>query len=86
VVYTKVKDTAKLFPNGRSQAVRLPAKYRFDGTEVFIEKDPNTGTLTLSPKPDSSWECFLALRNQTAGLEDFMTRRGDAPPQERDVF
>ena len=31
-------DTAKLFTNGGSQAVRLPKEYRFEGTEVFIKK------------------------------------------------
>ena len=31
-------DTAKLFMTGRSQAVRLPKEYRFDGTEVFIKR------------------------------------------------
>lgn len=31
-------DTAKLFQSGRSQAVRLPKEYRFDGTQVFIKR------------------------------------------------
>ncbi|MEY4258715.1 MAG: hypothetical protein RJA56_1616, partial [Pseudomonadota bacterium] len=38
-----MSQTAKLFINGRSQAVRLPAAYRFDTQEVFIRKDPSTG-------------------------------------------
>jgi antitoxin VapB len=33
-----MRHTAKLFMNGRSQAVRLPAEFRFEGTEVFIER------------------------------------------------
>jgi antitoxin VapB len=37
---------AKLFTNGRSQAVRLPAAYRFDTNEVFIRKDEVTGDLS----------------------------------------
>ena len=41
-------QTAKLFMNGRSQAVRLPAAFRFDGTEVFIRRDPLTGDVILS--------------------------------------
>jgi antitoxin VapB len=32
-------DTAKLFMNGRSQAVRLPKAYRFEGTEVSVRRD-----------------------------------------------
>jgi len=29
-------NTAKIFQNGRSQAVRLPKEFRFDGNEVFV--------------------------------------------------
>lgn len=32
--------TAKLFTNGNSQAVRLPAEFRFEGTEVSVRRDP----------------------------------------------
>ncbi len=81
-----MKQTAKLFPNGRSQAVRLPAKFRFEGTEVFIEKDPATGNLIVSPKPQSSWETFLALREQTDVPAGFMSDRGDGPPQKRETL
>ena len=31
-------DTAKLFPNGNSQAVRLPKEYRFEGEQVYIRR------------------------------------------------
>ena len=44
-------QTAKLFKNGRSQAVRLPAKYRFQGDEVFITKEADR--VILSAKPSS---------------------------------
>lgn len=47
--------TAKLFRNGRSQAVRLPAEYRFEGSEVYVRRDPATGDVILSRRPDS-WE------------------------------
>jgi antitoxin VapB len=50
---------AKLFTNGRSQAVRLPAAYRFDTTEVFIRKDPVTGDVILSRRP-GDWAGFFA--------------------------
>lgn len=40
--------TAKVFRNGRSQAVRIPAEYRFDAEEVFINKIGDT--LLLTPK------------------------------------
>ena len=48
----KMARTAKLFLNGRSQAVRLPAEFRFDGSEVFIRRDPSTGDVILSRRPD----------------------------------
>ena len=38
-----MQRTAKLFRNGRSQTVRLPSEYRFEGSEVFIRQDPTTG-------------------------------------------
>lgn len=41
--------TAKLFRNGRSQAVRLPKEFRFEGTEVQIRRDPQTGEVVISP-------------------------------------
>lgn len=31
-------QTAKLFPNGQSQAVRLPKEYRFEGDRVYIQR------------------------------------------------
>jgi len=43
-------QTAKLFKNGRSQAVRLPAEFRFEGDEVLIRRDPLTGDVILSPR------------------------------------
>jgi antitoxin VapB len=44
--------TAKLFKNGRSQAVRLPKEFRFEGTEVAIRRNPATGEVLLS-EPDA---------------------------------
>jgi antitoxin VapB len=54
-----VPQTAKLFMNGRSQAVRLPAAFRFDATEVFIRRDPETGDVILSRRPPN-WDGFFA--------------------------
>ncbi len=48
-VITNKPRTAKLFRNNRSQAVYLPAKYRFQGDEVFITKE--TERVILSAKP-----------------------------------
>ncbi|HHX50389.1 MAG TPA: AbrB/MazE/SpoVT family DNA-binding domain-containing protein [Clostridia bacterium] len=38
-------DIAKIFMNGRSQAIRLPKEYRLEGSEVYIKKIEDTGTL-----------------------------------------
>jgi antitoxin VapB len=54
-----MSQVAKLFSNGRSQAVRLPAAYRFDTKEVFIRQDAETGDVILSRKP-ATWDDFFA--------------------------
>jgi len=77
--------TAKLFRHGRSQAVRLPSEFRFEGKEVFIRQDPATGDVILSRRPDS-WESFFALRDATEIPEDFMNERDDLAPQKRQLF
>ena len=77
--------TAKLFRNGRSQAVRLPSDFRFEGGEVFIRHDPTTGDVILSRRPES-WESFFQLVQQARVPEDFMADRADAGAQKRDLF
>ena len=54
VIYTM--ETAKLFINGNSQAVRLPKEYRFPGTEVGIKR---VGNITILFSLDQAWETFL---------------------------
>ena len=78
-------DTAKLFNNGRSQAVRLPKAYRIKAKEVYIKK-VSQGILII-PKDQSVWGAwednlkkydkpFMTDRNQPdsqqerAGLND----------------
>ena len=59
VVYTTVDnimDTAKLFKNGRSQAVRLTKEYSFSGKEVYIKKI--NGVVILIPKDQNPWQSF----------------------------
>jgi len=60
---TKPK-TAKLFKNGRSQAVRLPREFRFEGNEVVIRRNPATGEVILAPalvEPGLSFDEWFAL-------------------------
>jgi len=49
-------QTAKLFQNGRSQAVRLPKEYQFTGEDVFIQKH---GDAVLLIPHEKAWEVFL---------------------------
>ena len=53
-------ETARIFENGRSQAVRLPKKYRFDGDEVFVQRLGDA--VLLTPKADA-WQTFMHFRN-----------------------
>jgi antitoxin VapB len=62
--------TAKLFKNGRSQAVRLPKAYRFDGTEVDIRKDEVTGAVILSSKPTTLADFFVFADRLNAEVPD----------------
>jgi len=77
--------TAKLFRNGRSQAVRLPAEYRFEGAEVYVRRDPVTGDVILSRRPES-WEDFFELMKRIEVPDDFLADRKDTPPQKRNLF
>lgn len=73
---------AKLFRNGSSQAVRLPREFRFEGTEVSVRRDPETGDVILSPRRKSLKE-FFELLDSLGPVEDFMKDRRDPPPQKR---
>jgi antitoxin VapB len=72
--------TAKLFQNGRSQAVRLPKEFKFIGEEVFIQK---LGDAVLLIPHEKAWEVFL---EGLAGFsEDFMKDgREQGSDQERE--
>ena len=80
-----MSKTAKLFRNGRSQAVRLPAEFRFEGSEVYIRRDPETGDIILSRRPKSWRELFHWL-DQADVPKDFMASRDKRPPQKRKIF
>jgi len=77
-------QTAKLFTNGRSQAVRLPAEFRFEGKVVYVERVE--GGVPLRPKPQTvaDWlERFYA--SSEPGPADFLTDRDQSNiAQERD--
>lgn len=77
--------TAKLFRNGRSQAVRLPSEFRFEGNEVFIRQDPTTGDIILSRRPNS-WAGFFELAQESEVPQDFLNERKDQAPQKRELL
>ncbi|MDR1853866.1 MAG: AbrB/MazE/SpoVT family DNA-binding domain-containing protein [Azoarcus sp.] len=67
---------AKLFKNGGSQAVRLPADFRFEGESVFLRRDDETGDVILSSRPGGSgWRKFFALLDTVVAPDDFMQER-----------
>ena len=81
-----MEQTAKLFTNGRSQAVRLPSVFRFDVSEVFIRQDPQSGDVILSRKP-SNWDGFLAVLKPGAVPSDFLDATDrEQTEQSRDPF
>jgi antitoxin VapB len=81
-----MSQVAKLFANGRSQAVRLPAAYRFDTKEVFIRQDPETGDVILSRKP-ATWNDFFAALKNADVPDDFLDENErNQSTQDRDPF
>jgi antitoxin VapB len=64
--------------------VRLPAAYRFNCPEVFIRKDHKTGDVILSRKP-GTWDDFFTILKTVEIPKDFMAKRQDSLPQERDI-
>ena len=60
-------QTARLFINGRSQAVRLPKEYQFKGENVYIQK---VGEAVILVPFDKDWEVFIHGINSFS--DDFM--------------
>ena len=69
-------QTAKIFINGRSQAIRLPKDFRFSGNDVFIKK---FGKMVILLPKDDPWSTFVNSIDQFT--DDFMDNR-DQPDQE----
>jgi antitoxin VapB len=65
-------QTAKIFMNGKSQAVRLPQEFRFDATEVGVAR---LGELVVLYPMDTAWENFL---NKEPVTDDFAQSIYDA--------
>ncbi len=74
-------NTAKLFKNGKSQAVRLPKEFKLEGTEVYIKKIGPT--VVLIPK-DNPWAVLMDSLDRFT--DDFMPERQQPEAQERETF
>lgn len=81
-----MSQVAKLFTNGRSQAVRLPAAYRFDTKEVFIRRDSETGDVILSRKPATWDDFFVALKSAGVPADFLDEQERNQGMQDRDPF
>ena len=70
--------TAKVFQNGRSQAIRLPKEFRVNSDEVYLKKTPE-GFLVIAKNP---WELFREGIEELS--DDFMSGGRNQPtPQKR---
>jgi antitoxin VapB len=69
-----MEQTAKIFINGRSQAVRLPINFRFNTKEVYIRQDPETGDVILSRKP-ASWDGFFTALKDAKVPTTFLNKK-----------
>ena len=75
-------EKAKIFMKGRSQAVRIPKKYRFNASEVEIRREGNS--IVLSPIIDR--EAALRAFHALPPCPDFQIERDDLPVQDRNLF
>ena len=78
------REKAKVFMSGRSQAVRIPAEFRFPGKEVYIRRDPRNGDVILSQGRAGLADVLSAL-DQLGVPDDFLSPddREQPPVQER---
>ena len=66
-------ETAKLFKNGRSQAVRLPKRFSIPGDEVYVKKV--NGVVMLIPKDEDPWKPLVDSLNKFS--DDFFNFNRD---------
>ena len=80
-VYTQEMRQAKLFNNGRSQAVRLPKEFRLSGDSVYIRK---LGRMVMLIPKEESWESLAGACEQFT--DDFMESRDQGVQVREDPF
>ncbi len=74
-------DTAKIFENGKSQAIRIPKAYRLKGKEAYITRVGDA--IILLPKK-SKWELLLLSLDKFS--EDFMSERNQPELEDRETL
>jgi len=72
---------AKLFKNGRSQAVRLPKEYRMPGDSVYVQK---RGEIVMLIPKEESWSSMADACDRFT--DDFMTTRDQGVQEREDLF
>ncbi|MCI0184663.1 type II toxin-antitoxin system antitoxin VapB [Sulfoacidibacillus ferrooxidans] len=72
-------ERAKIFQSGRSQAVRLPKEFRFNGSEVFVKRVGNA--VVLLPM-DDAWDSLAQSLDLFS--DDFMVEREQPAEQQRE--
>ncbi|WBM69720.1 AbrB/MazE/SpoVT family DNA-binding domain-containing protein [Buttiauxella sp. WJP83] len=79
---------AKLFKNGRNQAVRLPVEFEFDTDRVYIRQDKE-GNVILSKRPakPDNWDNVISLIKKARVPDNFLdAEERNQPPADRDPF
>jgi len=74
---------AKVFQNGRSQAIRIPKEFRMEESEVYIEKIGDT--LIIKPTKTDKWDSFFKTLD-TIDTTNFLDDRVQLPLQNRELF
>lgn len=75
---------ARVFMTGRSQAVRIPAEFRFNAHEVYVRRDEQTGDLILSSQAPKSWEEIFAEIDKAGFPPEFMEDRNQGIAETRE--
>jgi len=78
-------EKARVFMSGRSQAVRIPAEYRFGSSEVYIRRDPRTGEIRLSERPQKPpLQEIFAMLDAAGGADELLVERDREKAEERE--
>lgn len=83
-----VQDTdgrvAKLFRNGRSQALRIPKEFEFEGSEVLIRRHGDNAIVVEQPRKCRTGRELVEFLRNLGPIEDFPGDPGedDLPPTE----